>query len=149
MKSPEKTVAGYIKSLPPERALVIGYMRQLVNENISSGFMENMRWGLISWEIPLDTYPDTYNGQPLNYVGLAAQKHGYSLYLMSCYVSGSGHRDFKNAYLKTGKKLDIGKSCIRFKSIDDLPLSLIAKYIRKYSVPEFIRVYEASRRVKK
>ena len=145
MQSNETTVIGYLKSLPPERSATVSEIRELVNKNIKSGFEENMRWGMISWEIPLEKYPNTYNKQPLNYCGLAAQKNNYSLYLMSCYVSISEGNEFEEAYKQSGKRLDMGKSCIRFKRIEDLPLPLIVKYIKKYSVKDFIQVYEDSR----
>lgn len=146
MQSAEKTVAAYIKSLPPERAVVISEIRSLVNKHIKPGFVETMNWGMISWEIPLDVYPDTYNKQPLNYIALAAQKNGYSLYLMSCYTSKAEGAAFEKAYEATGKRLDMGKACVRFKKVEDLPLSLIIKYIRRYSLKEFIQVYEDSRK---
>lgn len=145
MQSEAQTVAQYLKSLPPERSEVVKKIRKIVNENIQSGFQETMRWGMISWEIPLKTYPNTYNKQPLNYIGLAAQKNAYSLYLMSCYVTDKVRQEFEATYQKTGKRLDMGKSCIRFKKIEDLPLELVAKYIARYDVNEFIDIYEKSR----
>lgn len=145
MQSSEKTVAAYLKSLPAERAAVISEVRFLVNKHIKTGFVETMRWGMISWEIPLTKYSDTYNKQPLNYIALAAQKNGYSLYLMSCYATKEDRVAFEKAYRASGKKMDIGKSCVRFKKIEDLPLPLIITYIKRYSVKEFIGVYEDSR----
>lgn len=146
MQSAERTVAAYIKSLPPERAVVISEIRTLVNEHIKPGFIETMRWGMISWEIPLDKYPNTYNKQPLNYIALAAQKNKYSLYLMSCYATEADGEAFEKAYQASGKRMDMGKSCIRFRNIDDLPLPLIIKYIKRHSVQQFIQVYENSRK---
>ena len=146
MKSEEKTVAGYIASLPEIRADVISEIRDLVNKNIKSGFEETMRWGMITWEIPLSIYPNTYNKQPLYYIGLAAQKNNYSLYLMSCYVSEKEGKEFEAAYKSSGKKMDIGKSCVRFKNVTDLPLPLIIKYIKRYSVKEFIAIHDSYRR---
>ena len=143
MKSEEKTVAGYIASLPEIRADVISEIRDLVNKHIKSGFEETMRWGMITWEIPLSLYPNTYNKQPLYYIGLAAQKNNYSLYLMSCYVSEKEGKEFEAAYKSSGKKMDIGKSCVRFKKVADLPLPLIIKYIKRYSVKEFIAVHDS------
>jgi hypothetical protein len=146
VQSTEKTVSAYLKSLPAERAAVISEVRALVNKNIKSGFVETMRWGMISWEIPLDKYPDTYNKQPLNYIALAAQKNNYSLYLMSCYATREESDAFEKAYRASGKKMDAGKSCLRFKRIEDLPLPLIVKYIKRYSLKDFIQVYEDSRK---
>ncbi|MFM1909982.1 MAG: hypothetical protein RLZZ545_680 [Actinomycetota bacterium] len=146
MQSDAKTVAAYLKSLAPERAIVISEIRKLVNQHIKSGFVETMRWGMISWEIPLDKYPNTYNKQPLNYIALAAQKNNYSLYLMSCYATREEGEAFEKAYRASGKKMDMGKSCVRFKKIEDLPIPLIVKYIKRYSLKEFIEVYEESRK---
>ena len=146
MQSSEKTVAAYLKSLPPERAVVISEIRDLVNKNIKPGFVETMRWGMISWEIPLNKYPKTYNKQPLNYIALAAQKNNYSLYLMSCYATKVDGEAFEKSYRASGKRMDIGKSCVRFNKIDDLPLPLIVRYIKRYSVKQFIQVYEDSRK---
>ena len=145
MQSSAKTVAEYIKSLPPERALVIKQIRKLVKQNIPDGFKECMRWGMISWEVPLTRYPMTYNGQPLSYIGLAAQKNNYSLYLMGCYANEKDRAAFENGFKAAGKKLDAGKSCVRFKKIEDLPLDLIAKQVSKYSVEGYINLYEKSR----
>jgi hypothetical protein len=146
MQSSEKTVASYLKSLPAERAAVVAEMRSLVNKHIRSGFVESMRWGMISWEIPLSKYPKTYNKQPLSYIALAAQKNYYSLYLMSCYSTEEHGTAFEDAYRASGKKMNVGKSCVRFKKIDDLPLPLIIKYIKMYSAKGFIELYENSRK---
>lgn len=146
MQTAKTSVKGYLKSLPPERAAVVSEIRDIVNKQIKAGFIETMRWGMICWEVPLEKYPNTYNKQPLNYIALAAQKNGYSLYLMSCYTSKAEGAAFEKAYKATGKRLDMGKACVRFKKVEDLPLSLITKYIRRYSLKEFIQVYEDSRR---
>jgi len=146
MQSTEKTVAAYIESLPPERAAIILEIRGLVNKNIKPGFDETMRSGMISWEIPLEKYPDTYNKKPLNYISLAAQKNNISLYLMGCYAVNAEEREaFEKAYAASGKRMDIGKSCVRFRKIEDLPMALIVKCIKRYSQKEFIQVYENSR----
>ena len=145
MQSSAKTVAEYIKSLPPERALVIKQIRKLVNQNLPDGFKECMRWGMISWEVPLSRYPVTYNGQPLSYIALAAQKNNYSLYLMGCYSNEKDRAAFEKGFKAAGKKLDAGKSCVRFKKVDDLPLDLITKQVSRYSVDSYIELYEKSR----
>ena len=146
MHSAEKTVASYIESLPPERAVVISEIRALVNKYVKTGFIETMRRGMISWEIPLDRYPDTYNKEPLNYISLAAQKNNFSLYLMGCHaVSADERKAFEKEYVASGKRMDIGKSCIRFRKIEDLPIPLIIKYIKRYSLKEYIQIYEDSR----
>jgi hypothetical protein len=149
VRSEELTVSSYIKSLPLERAEVIKSVRKIINNNLPAGYKEVMRWGMISWEIPIKIYPNTYNRQPLNYVALAAQKNSYSLYLMACYSNEQDLAEFKKAYKATGKKLDMGKSCVRFKTLEDLPINLIAKYVKKYSVKKFIQIYEIAQGIKK
>jgi uncharacterized protein YdhG (YjbR/CyaY superfamily) len=145
MQSSAKTVSEYIKELPPERALVIKQIRKLVKQNLPAGYKECMRWGMISWEVPLSRYPVTYNGQPLSYIALAAQKNNYSLYLMGCYANEKDRAAFEKGFKAAGKKLDAGKSCVRFKKVEDLPLDLIAKQVSRHSVDQYIELYEKSR----
>ena len=149
MRSDAESVSEYLDSLPKQRAQIMSQIRKLINQSLPTGYEENMRWGMISWEIPLTRYPVTYNKQPLNYIALAAQQNNYSLYLMGCYASDSTRKEFERAYRATGKRLDMGKSCIRFKKVEDLPLQLIKKQIKKHSVTSFIRLYESTRNIAK
>ena len=105
-----------------------------------------MNWGMITYEVPLDTFPDTYNGKPLMYVALASQKNHMSVYLIGCYILPEIRNKFKNAYKQSGKKFDAGKSCIRFKKVQDLSLELIGKTIGSMSVEQFIENYLLSRK---
>ncbi len=134
------TVDIYLQSLPLNRREIISALRTLILDNLPKGFQEGMEYGMIAYYIPLSRYPKTYNGQPLGYISVASHKNYISLYLMSIY--GEGGAEFKRAYKKTGKKLDMGKSCIRFKDLNDLPLGLICEMIRKYTPEEFIALYE-------
>jgi hypothetical protein len=104
-----------------------------------------MNWGMLSYEVPLSRYADTYNGQPLPYAALASQKRYMSLYLNSVYGDPATERWFTDRYEASGKRLDMGKSCVRFKHLDDLPLDLIAETIARTPVDDFIRRYETSR----
>ena len=108
------TVADYLAELPAERRAEIEKVRDLVNEALPAGYREGMGWGMIGWVVPLETYPDTYNGQPLAYAGLAAQKNANSLYLTCAYSAPERAERLKAAALANGRKLDMGKSCIRF-----------------------------------
>ena len=99
-----------------------------------------MNWGMITYEVPLKIYPDTYNGKPLMYAALASQKKYMSVYLMGCYMVPEIRNKFEKAYIKSGKKLNAGKSCIRFKKVDDLPLNLIGETIALMSVSKFIKI---------
>jgi hypothetical protein len=105
-----------------------------------------MEFGMIGYGIPLDKYPDTYNGQALCYAGLAAQKNHYSLYLMGAYTDPKRAKWIEREFKKRGKKLDMGKSCLRFKSLDDLPLDVVGEVIASMPPDEFIKEYERSRK---
>lgn len=139
------TVDDYLAELPPDRRAVIAAARAMVNENLPAGIVETMNWGMIAWEIPLARYPDTYNGQPLMFAALAAQKNFHALYLSGIYVDPGGKQALQDAFAAAGKKLDMGKSCIRFKQLGDLPMAGIAKVIKRADVPRFIAHYEAGR----
>jgi hypothetical protein len=140
------TVTEYLDSLPPERRKVIATVRSAIKRVLPKGYKETMNWGAITYEIPLSRYPTTYNGQPLCYVGLSAQKNYYSLYLLGAYSDPEQLAALKNAFKTAGKKLDMGKSCVRFKSLDDLPLDALGDIIAGMPPETYIERYEASRR---
>ena len=103
-----------------------------------------MNWGMITYEVPLRVCPDTYNGQPLMYAALASQKNHMAIYLTGCYMSPEARKEFERAFAAAGKRLDAGKSCVRFKNIDDLPLDVIGKTIAEYTVDEFVQKARAA-----
>ena len=135
----------YIASLPEDRAKQIGQMRELILQHLPDGYEEQMDFGMISYVIPLDTYPETYNGHPLMYAALASQKRHMSLYLMNLYGSEESQRWFEERFAEAGKKLDMGKACVRFKSVDDLPLDLIGEAVALTPASDYIAFYETSR----
>jgi uncharacterized protein YdhG (YjbR/CyaY superfamily) len=139
------TPEAYIAELPPERRELVERIRDIVNANLPDGYVERMSWGMIGWELPLERYPDTYNGQPLVYAGLAAQKSHTALYLNCVYASQERTRRMTEAWAAAGKKLDMGKSCLRFKRADQLAEDILAETIRSIPVDQFIREYEAGR----
>ena len=139
------TVADYLQQLPPERRTVVAAVRDVVNAHLPPGYVEAMAYGMIGWGIPLSRYPDTYNRQPLGVAGLAAQKHSYSLYLNCVYSDAATEQSLREAYARAGKKLDMGKSCLRFKRLDDLLLDEVATIIASTSVDELIGQYERAR----
>jgi hypothetical protein len=146
MKPPShvKTPAQYIATLPADRAKTIATVRALVNKHIPRGYEECIVWGTIGWVIPLSRYPDTYNKQPLCYVAVSSQKNYCSLYLMGAYTydgSASQLRELEAAFKAAGKKLDMGKACVRFQSPDDLPLETIGKLISAISSEQWIEIY--------
>ncbi|HEU0077638.1 MAG TPA: DUF1801 domain-containing protein [Longimicrobiaceae bacterium] len=140
------TVEEYLQELPPERREVVSAVRDVVLRNLPEGYSESMSFGMIGYGIPLERYPDTYNGQPLAYAGLAAQKSHYALYLMCVYQDPRTEAAFREEFARAGKKLDMGKSCVRFRRLDDLPLDVVGRTIAATPPEELIRQYEASRR---
>jgi hypothetical protein len=144
-KSKATTVESYLDELPADRREVVSAVRQVLLRHLPAGYREAMNWGMIVYEVPLERYPKTYNGQPLGYVALAAQKNYFSLYLMSVYQDSEDERRLREEFRRAGKKLDMGKSCIRFRKLDDLPLEVIGRVVAGTSPEEFIARYEASR----
>lgn len=132
------TVSAYLKELPPERRAVISAVRDVVRKHLPAGYEESMGFGMICYGVPLKKFPKTYNGQPLCYAGLAAQKHHYALYLMGAYANPKVGKGLAGEFKKRGKTLDMGRSCIRFKKLDDLPLDVIGDAIASTSVDQMI-----------
>ena len=139
------TAEEYIAALPPERAEQIGQLRQLIRQRLPEGYAEEMGFGMITYVIPLATYPDTYNGHPLMYAAIASQKRHMALYLMNVYGDDETQRWFADGFAAAGKKLDMGKACVRFRKLDDLPLELIGEAIARTPAADYIAHYEASR----
>ena len=146
VSSKAATPEDYMAELPPERAALVSRLRDIVNANLPEGYVERMSWGMIGWEVPLETYSATYNGQPLVFAGLAAQKNHTALYLNCIYASEARTERLKAAWSAAGKKLDMGKSCMRFKRREDVAEDVLGEAIRSVPVEEFIAEYEASRR---
>ena len=144
MKSSAATVQQYLDELPEDRRVVVEAVREMVLHNLPEGYRESMRWGMITYEIPLERYPDTYNGQPLSYVALAAQKNNYTLYL-TVYQDSEQEARLREGFKKAGKKLDMGKSCLHFKKLDDLPMNVLAEVVASTPPDAFIKQHEASR----
>lgn len=139
------TVDAYLAALPPERREVAAALRALIRRHLPEGYAEAMTWGMPTYEVPLDRHPDTYNGKPLAYVGFAVQKNNYALYLMCVYSDGTQERMLRDAAAAMGITLDMGKSCVRFRALDRLPLDAIGSVIASHPVDEYIALYEASR----
>ena len=133
-----KTVPEYLESLPADRRKVVSAARSLVRRHIPKGYKESMLWGMITWVIPLSKYPDTYNGQPLCYAGLAAQKNYNTLYLMTGYANCDMYAWLKGEFKKTGRKFDMGKSCLHFKTMDDLVPEAVGAVLAKTPPDNYI-----------
>jgi len=145
-KSKAKSVSEYLNSLEPERRKAIEAVRKVILKNLPKGYEEAFNWGAIVYQIPLKRYPDTYNGQPLAYAALASQKNYMSLYLMGVYGDNDTEKWFKKRFAESGKKLDMGKSCVRFKRLEDLPLDVIGETIARIPLEKYLRKYEESRK---
>jgi len=135
----------YLKSLPDDRRKAIAAVRKVILENLPKGFEESIGWGAITYEVPLKTLPDTYNGQPLCIAALASQKNHMALYLMGVYGDEGVHERFREEFKASGKKLDMGKACVRFKKLEDLPLDVIGKTISRVTLEKFVEAYRRSR----
>jgi len=146
MHSSAATVEDYLAALPDDRREVMARVRDVINEYLPEGHVEQMDWGMISWVVPLEEYPDTHNGKALCVAGLASHKHHLSVYLVGLYTDGPEGAWFRQQYADRGLKLDMGKSCVRFRSLDELPLDVLAEVIEMFPVGEFIARYEDSRR---
>ena len=144
VRSEAATVEEYLASLPEGRREAIDAVRLVVLAHLPDGLEEAMNWGMIAYQVPLETYPDTYNGKPLMYAALASQKNNMAVYLMSIYMTEASRKKFEAAYKRTGKRYDVGKSCVRFKKLDDLPLDLIGKMIRAVSVDDYVAAAKAA-----
>lgn len=140
--STAKTVEKYLNELEPDRRAIISTVRDMIKDNIPEGFEETMNWGMICYEVPLETYPNTYNKKPLMNIALAAQKNYNSLYLMSIYAYEELLEELLQSFADAGLKPNMGKSCIRFKKLDAIPLDKIADLISRVSLDEFIAYYE-------
>ena len=146
VSSRAETVEEYLAELPDDRRDAVAEVRDVILENLPDGFVEAMNWGMISYEVPLRVVPETYNGEPLMYAALASQKQKMSLYLTGVYGDETLRQRFVDAYRSTGKRLDMGKSCVRFKTADDLPLDAIGQLVGGMSLDRFIATYEVSRK---
>ena len=145
MQSAAATVEDYLEGLPEDRRTVVSTVREVVNAHLPAGYREAMAHGMIGWVIPLEDYPDTYNGQPLSIAGLASQKNHLSLYLMGCYTEGPEEGFLRTEYAARGLRLDMGKSCLRFRRLADLPLDVIGQVVAMVPPAELIRRHEAAR----
>jgi hypothetical protein len=145
VSSKAATPDAYLAELPPDRRDLVSRLRGLVIANIPAGYSERMSWGMIAWEVPLERYPDTYNKQPLLYASLAAQKNYAALYLNCVQGSPARTERLKVAWAASGKALDMGKACLRFKKWDDVAQDVLAETLASVPVDALIADYEASR----
>ncbi len=148
MISKPTTVAQYLASLPADRRAAMEAVRKVILANLDGGYEEGIQYGMIGYYVPHSVYPPGYHcdpQQPLPFASLASQKNHMAVYLMCNYCSPKENEWFLEAWAKTGKKLDMGKSCVRFKKLDDLALDVIGKSIARMPAVKFIANYEAVR----
>lgn len=143
VSSKETSPAAYLASLSPERRKVVAAVRAVVKKRLPKGYVETMNWGMLAYEIPLSRYPNTYNKQPLMYVALAAQKNNYAIYLTNVYADNALRDKLVAAYKAVGKKPDMGKACLRFKTLEELPLDVIGDIVAATPVERRIATEEA------
>jgi hypothetical protein len=146
MISNAKSVDEYLASLPDDRRAAINAVRDVIRKNLDSGYEEGMLYGGIGYFVPHRLFPAGYHcdpSKPLCFAGLGSQKHYISLGLM-CIYNDKGEADrFRQEWKKTGKKLDMGVSCIRFKRVEDVPLDVIGRAVKRVPVKKFIAYYQS------
>lgn len=146
MTSDAKTVEEYLASMPEDRRQALSAVRDAINAKLPPGYEEGMQYGAIGWYVPHATFPPGYHcnpKEPLPFVGLANQKNHMGVYLFCLYMDETHMAWFNEAYRATGKKMDMGKSCLRFKKLEDLALNVVAESISRIPVAEFVANYSA------
>jgi len=148
MQSKAKTVTQYLAELPADRRKAIEQVRAMIRKHLPKGYEEMMQYGMIGYAVPLKLYPPGYHckkDEPLPFLALASQKNNMALYMFCLYVDERDRAQFQKEYKASGKKLDMGKSCIRFKKPEDLALDVIGRFIARTPVKKHIEVYEKAR----
>ncbi|WP_380167037.1 DUF1801 domain-containing protein [Jannaschia sp. R86511] len=145
MHSAATTPAEYLAGLPDDRRPDVEAVLGVVRSAIRPGFEETMAFGMIGWVVPLSTYPDTYDGAPLGYTSLAMQKRHNALYLMCLYADTEAEADFRARWAAGGRRLDMGRSCLRYRRAADLDLDLVGEAVGRFDAGEFVELYERAR----
>lgn len=146
MKSDAASPEAYIAEQPPERQEALKTLRQLILDNLPDGYVEAMNWGMIAYEVPMETSGPTYNGKPLMYAALGSQKNHMAVYLCGLYCVPGHKEQFIAAYEKAGNKLDMGAACVRFKNLDGVHLDAVAEAIASVPVADFVAAAPEPRR---
>ena len=145
MQSKATTVEAYLAELPEDRREAISSIRGVILKNLPNGYEEGMQWGMIGYYVPHSLYPAGYHCQPeepLPVASLASQKNHMAFYGLGLYINEAQARWFVEEWNKAGKKLDMGKSCVRFKTLDDVALDVIGRAIKRLPVEQYIEQYE-------
>ncbi len=141
-----ESVDQYLADLPADRRQILVPIRQVILKNLQDGFVESMTMRMPTYEIPLSTFSKTYNKKPLMYCAIAAQKNHNAIYLCSVYSDEAMLKKLQDGYQMAGLKLNMGKSCIRFKKLEEVPLDVIGVIIASYQVSDFIDNYHSCRK---
>ena len=148
MQSKATTVEQYIAELPEDRQKAVSELRKVIKKNLPKGFKEGMGYGMMGWSVPHSLYPAGYHcnpQDPLPFMGLASQKNSINLYHMGIYANPKLLKWFQDEHAKASlKKLDMGKSCIRYKKAEDIPYRLIGELASKITPQEWIEMYESA-----
>ena len=147
MQSKATTVRQYLAELPPDRRSAIDTVRRTIVKSLPKGYAEGMQYGMIGYYVPHSLYPPGYHcdpRQPLPFAALASQKNHMAVYLMCVYGDPAHEAWLRAAWTRSGKKLDMGKSCIRFKKLEDVPLDVIGRAVGRVPVKAFIARYESA-----
>ena len=145
MQSKAKTVKEYLASLPADRRKAISAVRAVIRKNLDKTYEEGMQYGAIGYYVPHRVYPHGYHcdpKQPLPFAGLGWQKNHMSFGMMCHYSDAAEDKWFRTAWAKTGKKLDMGKCCVRFRKVEDVPLEVIGQAIKRVPAKKYIAIYE-------
>jgi hypothetical protein len=148
MTSDAKTPEDYINSLPEDRKMYMEKLRSVILKNLPKGFQEGMNYGMIGYYVPHSIYPKGYHCKPIDplpFMGFASQKNSINFYHMGIYANAALYDWFVAEYPKySSRKLDMGKSCIRFKKFEEIPFELIGELVTKISVEDWIATYESA-----
>jgi hypothetical protein len=140
MKHAAKTVTEFLAELPGDRSSAIRAVRAVIQKHVPKGYAEAFTWGMITWSVPLEIYPDTYNRHPLMYVALGSQKNYMVIHLVCAYMNPVLQKKLADGFKAAGKKLDMGKGCLRFKKLDDLPLEVIAEVAAAVPMRDYVEI---------
>ena len=141
------TITQYLAALPKDRRDAMQAVRKVIRANLDPKFKEVIQYGAIGYVVPHSVYPAGYHcdpKQPLPFAGIASQKNHMSIHLFCIYTAEDEQRRFRDAWVKSGKRLDMGKSCVRFRKIEDVPLDVVGKTIKRITAKKFIAAYEAA-----
>jgi hypothetical protein len=144
VRSKAATPEQYLQELPPERRELVETIRRTILDHLPDGYREEMTFGMLGYVIPLEDFPDTYNGEPLGAVALANQKQYVSVYLFGIYADDAEREWFVGAWKATGRKLDMGKSCIRVKRLDDVALDVLAAAVERVPPERILDAHRAA-----